>query len=88
MPLTILIDWKCEKCKGKTILIPVISISKGKKPVYMTNLIDNRFVKPMASIYETDNLVIITPLQYGTPYSEQENLPAQEKRVEKAKKDN
>jgi hypothetical protein len=80
--------WKSEKCKGKTLLMPVVSIAHGKSPAYMKNLIDERYVKPIGVISETNKLIIVTPLQYAPPYTERENPPEQEKRIDKVKKDN
>jgi hypothetical protein len=66
-------DWKSEKCKEKTIIMPIVSISHGKSPGYMKNLIDHRFVKPISVISETAKLIIVTPMQYAPPFDEWEN---------------
>jgi|GEM_PF-3967200 len=84
----VLKDWKSEKCKGKTLLMPVVSISYGKIPDYMNNLIDERFIKPLAVMGEINKLVVITPLQYGTPVTEKEMFPEKDKRIDKIKKNN
>ena len=81
-------DWKSERCKGKTILMPIVAISHGKSPDYMNNLIDKRYIKPIAVISETDKLIVITPIQYTPPYDEWENPPIQAMRIDTIKKKN
>ena len=55
-----------NKCKGKTISIPVISISPEKYPDYVNNLNIKDSWKNISILIETENSVFLSPIQYET----------------------
>jgi hypothetical protein len=65
-------NWKVEKCKNKTIIIPIINIALGKSPKYIEAVKDLYAVRPylISNIRidsETNKAVKLTVLQWTAP---------------------
>jgi hypothetical protein len=60
-------DWRGINCKGKTIMMPVVSTGQGYSPEYINDLIKLYPVKKIVVENETNTVVIISALQYNAP---------------------
>lgn len=64
-------DWKCNLCKGKTIMMPIASFSQSGKPEYVNRFKDSKVVTKAAVISEANSLIILSVLRYYAPITEE-----------------
>jgi hypothetical protein len=67
-------NWKFEKCKNKTIAIPLLSLVEGKDPENIRRLRELYAFKRLVVEYETSSLVLISAIAYETPRIRYEKL--------------
>jgi len=78
--------WIGEKCKNKTIMIPIYSYSRdGKTPEEVKALSKFYSRIPGAIIEEKDNVIVGSLLTYSTPYRIKEETPRKIKVISEKK---
>lgn len=61
---------KFEKCRSKTIIVPIISIVKGKSCEYIERIKELYPIRRIDILTETGSLLIVDALRYTAPFSE------------------
>ncbi len=60
-------SWKAEQCKGKTVLMPILSLAHGRRLTYIQNIQPLYAENQLKVLYETNKLVAVDVFRYMPP---------------------
>lgn len=69
--------FKADKCKGKTIMLPVVVVGNIKSPAYIERLNGSHPVKRVQIESDNGNIILVSPLHHQVPVSlQRSSIPA------------